>query len=152
MSMKTGWVEKRLHERVVATLKVDFRVVDPKESKKILDHVHYSHTTIDHMPELAKSSPLYHAVTRDISMGGLALISDQPFSSGGLVEIGLHLPQYNTILKFLAKVAHTDKFVELGRNIYRAGVQTVAINQADLNRIETYLFKLKLQSGPQEPA
>ncbi len=152
MSMKTGWVEKRLHERVVATLKVDYRLVDPKESKKILNHIHYSQTTMDRMPELAKMSSLYHAVTRDISVGGLALVSEQPFAEGLLVEIGLYLPQYKSVLKFLAKVVHTDKFTELGRNIYRAGVQTLAINQEDLNRIETYLFKLKLQSGPQESA
>ncbi len=137
---KTGWMEKRQHERVVATLKVDYRTVDAKDSKKIQDHDHYKLTTVDHLPELSKKSPLHHAVTKDISMGGLALLGTEPFAMGALVEIGLHLPKYKTTLKFLAKVVRTESFVEMGRNIHRAGVQTLAINQSDLDRIQKYLL------------
>lgn len=137
---KTGWMEKRQHERVVATLKIDYRMVDAKDAGKIQDHAHYKSTTVDHLPELSKKSPLHHAVTKDISMGGLAFLGAEPFAMGAVVEIGLHLPKYKTTLKFLAKVVRTESFVEMGRTIHRAGVQTLAINQGDLDRIQKYLL------------
>ena len=137
---KTGWMEKRQYERVVATLKIDYRLVDAKDSKKALEHAHYKQTTVDHLPELSKKSPLHHAVTKDISMGGLALLGTEPFAMGTIVEIGLHLPKYKTTLKFLTKVVRAETFIEMGRTIHRAGVQTLAINQEDLNRIQKYLL------------
>ncbi len=143
MSKKTGWMEKRQHERIVATLKVDYRLVDARDSKKILDHSHYRQTTVDHMPELSRKSPLHHAVTKDISMGGLALLGQEPFTMGAVVEIGLHLPKYKAVLKFLAKIVRTESFVEMGRNVHRAGVQTLAINQEDLDQIQKYLLHQK---------
>ena len=103
MSDKTGWVEKRQFERIVATLKVDYRLVDSKDSKKTLEHTHYKLTRAEHLPELSKKSPLYHAVTKDISLGGLSLLGQDPFEMGGVVEIGLHLPKYKTTLKFWPK-------------------------------------------------
>ena len=137
---KTGWMEKRQHERVVATLKIDYRMVDSKDSKKVLDHDHYKLTTVDHLPELSRKSPLHHAVTKDISVGGLALLGAEQFAMGAIVEIGLHLPKYKTTLKFLARVVRTESFIEMGRTIHRAGVQTLAINRADLDRIQKYLL------------
>ena len=142
MGMKKGWVEKRQHERVVATVKVEYRLVDAKDSKKILDNVDYKNTTVEKMPALSHKSSLYHAVTKDISLGGLALLGDNEFPIGAVVEIGLHLPRYESVLKFLAKVVRTESFIEMGRTIHRAGVQTIAINQDDLNKIEKYIIDL----------
>jgi hypothetical protein len=142
MGTKRGWVEKRQHERIVATVKVDYRLVDPKDSKTVLDHVDYKTTTVDHLPALSHKSSLYHAVTKDISMGGLALLGEQDFPIGTVVEIGLHLPRYQSVLKFLAKIVRSESFIEMGRTIHRAGVQTIAINQDDLHKIEKYLIAL----------
>ena len=136
MGEKTGWIEKRQFERIVATLKVDYRLVE----SKALDHHHYKESKTEHVHEKAKKSPLYHAVTKDISMGGLALLSQYPFEMGGMVEISLHLPKYKSVLKFMAKVVRTESFIEMGRTVHRAGVQTLAINQADLDRIEKYIL------------
>ncbi len=142
MPSKRGWIEKRQHERIVATVKVDYRLVNPKESKAVLDHVDYKSTTVEQLPALSHKSALYHAVTKDISLGGLALLGEQEFPIGTVVEIGLHLPRYETVLKFLAKVVRTESFIEMGRTVHRAGVQTIAINQDDLMRIEKYLINL----------
>ena len=142
MGMEKGWVEKRQHQRVVATVKVDYRLVDAKDSKKVLDDVDYKNTTVDQMPALEHKSVLYHAVTKDISLGGLALLGDREFPIGAVVEIGLHLPRYEAILKFLAKVVRTESFIEMGRTIHRAGVQTIAINREDLDKIEKYIIDL----------
>jgi hypothetical protein len=142
MGMKKGWVEKRQHERVVATVKVEYRLVDAKDAKKILDNVDYKNTTVEKMPALSHKSSLYHAVTKDISLGGLALLGDNEFPIGAVVEIGLHLPRYESVLKFLVKVVRTESFIEMGRTIHRAGVQTIAINQDDLSKIESYVIAL----------
>jgi hypothetical protein len=40
-------------------------------------------------------------------------------------------------------VVRTESFVEMGRTIHRAGVQTLAIHQGDLDQIEKYLKRLK---------
>jgi hypothetical protein len=143
MDKKTGWIEKRQFERIVATLKVDYRMVDSKDSKKALEHDHYKLTKAEHLPELARKSPLYHAVTKDISMGGLAILGEQPFPMGAVVEVSLHLPKYKSVLKFMTQVCRTESFVEMGRTIHRAGLQTLAINQADLDRIEKFILSQK---------
>jgi hypothetical protein len=142
MANNKGWIEKRQHERIVATVKVDFRLVNPKDSKNVLDHVDYKNTTVEKMPALSHKSSLYHAVTKDISLGGLALLGENEFPMGSVVEVGLHLPRYEAVLKFLAKVVRTESFIEMGRTIHRAGVQTIAINHEDLNKIEKYLIDL----------
>jgi c-di-GMP-binding flagellar brake protein YcgR len=147
MDPKTGWVEKRQHERVVATLKVDYRIVDSKESKKILENPNYRDTTAEQMPYLSQQSQLYHVVTRDISLGGMALLGEEPFPKGAMVEIGLHLPKYQTVLKFLSQVMHTESFTEMGRTIYRAGVQFMAVNQGDLDRIKEFLISQQKKQG-----
>jgi len=137
MGEKTGWIEKRQFERIVATLKVDYRLVD---SHKALEHDHYKQTKTEHVHEKAKKSPLYHAVTKDISMGGLSILGQEPFPVGALVEISLHLPKYKAVLKFMSQVRRTESFIEMGRTIHRAGLQTLAINQAGLDRIEKYIL------------
>jgi len=140
MGEKTGWIEKRQFERIVATLKIDYRRMD---SMKALEHDHYKKSKTEHISEKAHRSPLYHAVTKDISMGGLSILGQEPFNVGDLVEISLHLPKYKSVLKFMSQVRRTESFIELGRTIHRAGLQTLAINQADLDRIEKYILAQK---------
>jgi c-di-GMP-binding flagellar brake protein YcgR len=143
---KTGWMEKRQYERIVANLKVQYRMVEEKDAKKVLKHSSYKDSAVEHLPELAKKSHVYHAVTRDLSLGGLALVSDHPFPIGSVAEVGLQLPHYKTILKFLAEVVRSDSFTEMQRTLHRAGLRILAINRDDVDHIGRYLHIKKLQN------
>jgi c-di-GMP-binding flagellar brake protein YcgR len=144
---KTGWIEKRQHERVTTTLKVEFNLVDGNLVNSLLSHEQYRQTTVDHLPELSEKSPLYKAVTKDISLGGLSLVSEQPLKTGAMVEISLHLPSVKNSLKFLAEICRVETTVEMGRNVCHAGLKTVAINKGDVDRIGKYLIALKKNEG-----
>jgi hypothetical protein len=144
MSTKSGWMEKRKHERVVATLKIQYRMFEEGDAKKILKDASYKETTVDQLSSLSKNSPLYHAVTRDISLGGMSLIGEHAFPIGAVVEVGLQLPHYKTVLKFAAEVVRSDSFVEMQRTMHRAGLKILAINRGDLEHISRFLHIKKL--------
>jgi len=141
MAGKTGWVEKRRHERIVATMKVSYRLIESQDAKKILSEDSYRGTTVDQLPGLAQISPIYEAVTSDISVGGLSLVSEQPLPEGTVMEVSLQLPNYQTSLKFLAEIARVEAFHEQGRPLQRSGVKTLAINKEDVTRMEKYLVE-----------
>jgi hypothetical protein len=141
MDDKSGWVEKRQHERIVATLKVNFHVIRSDEAKKLLENDRYRNTTAEQLPELSLKSNLYKAVTKDISLGGLALVSQEVLSRGMLLEVNLQLPSYKTSLKFLAEVMHVETFEEMGKTLFTAGMKTMAISKDDVQRIADYLIK-----------
>jgi hypothetical protein len=141
MEDKSGWVEKRQHERIVATLKVGFHVIRSDEAQKLLENDRYKNTTAEQLPELSRKSNLYKAVTKDISLGGLALVSQEPLSRGMLMEVNLQLPSYHTSLKFLAQVMHVETFEEMGRPLYTAGMKIMAISKDDVQHIADYLIK-----------
>jgi c-di-GMP-binding flagellar brake protein YcgR len=147
LSPKSGWVEKRRQERVLATLKMEYRIVNGSEAKALLEKDSYRQTRAEHLPELSEKSPLCRAVTKDISLGGLALVSQQPLEKGALLEVSLQLPNYQTVLKFLAEIRHVQTTVELGRNLFHAGIRTLAIHQGDVERIGKYLIERKKKGG-----
>ena len=90
--IKSGWMEKRQFERISATVKITFRIVSKEEVVTMLNHPHYKDSRADQLPELAEKSTVFHAVTRDVSLGGMAVVGDQPFPEGSAVAIHLHLP------------------------------------------------------------
>jgi hypothetical protein len=139
MDKKSGWAEKRQHERVLATLKMKYQIVSGAESEKLLSHSNYSQTTVDHLPQLSEKSSLYRAVTKDISMGGLALVTQNPLKAGMVLEVSLRLPNYNVDLKFLAETRHITTTTEMGKTLYHAGIRTLAIHKGDVEKIANYL-------------
>lgn len=147
MDQKSGWVEKRQHERVLATLKMEYRIVSGTDAQLLLSQENYSHTTTNQLIELSDKSSLYRAVTKDISMGGLSLVSQQPLRAGMMLEISLHLPNYESILKFLAEIRHVETTTEMGKTLYNAGIQTLAIHKGDMQKIADYLIEQKKQNG-----
>jgi|HubBroStandDraft_1064217.scaffolds.fasta_scaffold366961_1 c-di-GMP-binding flagellar brake protein YcgR len=142
---QTGWMEKRQHERVTSTLKVQYRLVEG-DAKKILKHVSYSKSTIEQVSELAQKSHVHHAVTRDLSIGGMALVGEQAFPKGAVVEVSLQLPHYKTLMKFVAEVVRSESFTEMQRTLHRAGLKILAINQEDIDHISRFLHIKKLQN------
>ena len=140
-----GWMEQRKHERVSTTLKVSYRILDEAEKGQKLQHPNYQQTTADKLPQLSQKFHAYHAVTRDISEGGLSLMGERPFTNGGHVEVTLQLPQYKASLTILAVVMRAGSFFEMGKTMYNAGVKIAAINAEDMKKLSNYLLAEKLR-------
>jgi hypothetical protein len=149
MSFQSGYMEQRRHERVNATLKVTYRVLNSQEGHSALTQARYSETKAEHLPALSQKFQVYNAVTRDISEGGLSVMGDQPFAQGQHIEVSMLLPQYNVPVTFLTEVMRANSFFELGRTKYSAGVKILALNREDMDRLMKYLLaeKLKQQMG-----
>lgn len=145
MDVQKGWIEQRRHERVAATLKVSYRVLDEGEKNDILQHPRYNQTTAEHLPYLSKKFHAYQAVTRDISEGGLCILGEHPFSQGERLEISILLPQYNMPVTILAEVARSVSHFEMGKTIFNAGVKILALNREDMDRFMKFLLSEKLR-------
>lgn len=148
-NVQKGWMEQRNFERVAATLKVSYRILEETEKKEALEHSRYNQTMADQLPNLAERFHVYHAVTQDISQGGLSIMGERPFNIGNHVEIYLQLPQYKVQITLLAEVSRANSFFQLGKTMYSAGVKLIALNREDMVRLEKFLLgeKLRLQAN-----
>ncbi len=152
-NLKTGWMEKRMFERISATVKVTYRLVPKEEVVSLLNHPYYKDSKADQLPDLAEKSTVFHAVTRDLSLGGMALVGDQPFPEGSAVAIQLHLAGYPSPITLMAEVIRTQELGGMAGVQYRAAVKILAINRADVTRMEKYLLveKLKQENAKKRP-
>ncbi len=151
MTIQKGWMEQRRFERVAATLKISYRILDDSEKDGAINLPRYSQTKAEHLPHLSQKFQVYHAVTRDISEGGLSINGEKPFTVGQHVEISIVLPQYNVPVTFLTEVMRAGSFFELGKTMYNAGVKILALNREDMDRLMKYVLseKLRQQAGKQ---
>ena len=145
MDVQKGWMEQRRHERVSATLTVSYRVLGADETKDALNQPKYNETQAEHLPQLSKKSHAYHAVTKDISEGGLSIVGEHPFAVGERVEISLQLPQYSMPVTMLAEVKQSSSYTQLGKVIYTAGVSILALDKEEMNRLGRYLLAEKIK-------
>jgi Tfp pilus assembly protein PilZ len=147
MAIQTGLMERRVFERVVASVRVTYRLVPKKELKALLADPSYRDTTLERLPEMAKKSNVIHAMTRDLSVGGMALSGSKDFPSGDAVAVFLYLPDAPTPVTVVAEVVHSEPAGGMGGNAFRAGLKILAINREDVVRLEKYLLAQKLKDG-----
>jgi hypothetical protein len=145
MTIQKGWMEQRSHERISATLKVSYRVLNEQEKNGALDLPRYNQTKAEHLPSLSAKFHVYHAVTRDISEGGFSVMGEQPFTQGQQVEVSIVLPQYNVPITFLTEVMRAGTYFELGKTMYNAGVRILALNREDMDRLMKFVLSQKLR-------
>ncbi len=145
MDVQKGWMEQRRHERVSATLSVTYRVLGADETKDVLNLPQYSETQAEHLPHLAKKSHAYHAITKDISEGGLSIVGEHPFVLGDKVEISIQLPQFAIPVTMLTEVKRSSSYTQMGKVIYTAGVSILALDKQEMNRLSRYLLAEKIQ-------
>ena len=146
MVLRTGWMEKRQFERVDATVKVTYSLVPKSELVRILSDSAYRESSVDHLPDLAKKSATVHAVTRDISIGGMSLVGQEDIPEDTALEIHLYLPGYPVPLSLLAEVVRiqSESSASSG-NSFRAGLKILAINRQDVIRLDKYLLAEKIR-------
>jgi Tfp pilus assembly protein PilZ len=151
MTIRTGWMERRLYERVDATLRVTYRVIPKGELRALLSDPSYRDTTSDRLPALAKTSRVVSAVTRDLSVGGMALTGTDPFPRGDAVALFLYIPDAPAPVTIVAEVVRSEPTGGAGESAHRAGLKILAINREDVVRLEKYLLARKLKEADGEP-
>ncbi len=139
-------MEKRQFERIDASIKVTYCLIPKAELVQILSDPSYRESSADHLPELSKKSATFHAVTRDISMGGMALVGEQAFPADSALQIHLYLPGYPTPITLIAEVvrAQVDANGSNGTT-YRAGIKILAVNRKDVVHLDKYLLAEKIR-------
>ncbi len=139
-------MEKRQFERIDATIKVTYCLVPKADLVKVLSEPSYRESSADRLPELSKRSATVHAVTRDISMGGMSLVGQGEFPGDAALEIHLYLPGYPAPITLIAEVLRIQsENSSFGGNTYRAGIKILAINRQDVMRLDKYLLAEKIR-------
>lgn len=150
MVVHTGWMEKRQFERIDASVKVTYCLIPKADLVQTLSNPAYRESTTDQLPELSKKSAIVHAVTRDISMGGMSLVGQTAFPPDMALEIHLYLPNYPAPITLIAEVIRaTSEAGGSNGSTFRAGLKILAINKQDVIRLDKYLLaeKLRLHAG-----
>lgn len=134
---RNGWVEKRQHERVLATLRASYERLDPARADEIERRPDYLATPAT--GGVLGGSGVLPGTTRDVSQGGLALLGQEPFKTGERLLVHLELPQVKGRVTALAEVRWTDQFEEMHRQVYRAGLKFLSLLREDVERLNGYL-------------
>jgi c-di-GMP-binding flagellar brake protein YcgR len=133
--MATGWVEKRQNERVLATLKATYQRLSPLKAQEMQDHPDYMSTPSGPGDE----GGFFHAQTKDVSAGGMALVAQDPIKPGERILVKIELPQLPKPITCLAEVRWLKSFEEMKRIIYRAGLKFLSIHKDDVARLNEYV-------------
>jgi hypothetical protein len=130
MSLKTGWIEKRQHERTAGAWQVTYQMVGQQEAEEIRRQPHFQDL------KLAKENTLgFHAITRDISQGGLSIVGEQALKAGAALLLYLHHHLYKPSLVVVAEVVHQEEVSTAGSAHFRSGLRILAVDQQSLDRM-----------------
>ncbi len=149
-AVHTGWMEKRQFERIDASVKVTYCLIPKADLVNTLSNPAYRESTTDMLPELSKKSAIVHAVTRDISMGGMSLVGQMAFPDDMALEIHLYLPNFPAPITLIAEVIRaTMENAGSNGSTFRAGLKILAINKKDVIRLDKFLLaeKIRTHSG-----
>jgi hypothetical protein len=139
--MKTGWIEKFESGRVEATLKIEFRMLEGIEAKRLLSQDSYGQTTVNRIPQLSVRSSLYRAIAKDIFHSRLVLLSQSPLSKGDKIEGVLRLAQYQRPLRLLAEVGDGETTMEMGRQLFHGNLLVLSVHKDDVERLAHSLIQ-----------
>ncbi|HXL73234.1 MAG TPA: PilZ domain-containing protein [bacterium] len=151
MAAEKGRMEQRQHHRVAATAIVTYRIMGSDEKENALDFPRYSETSIVQLPHLAKKFHSYHAVMKDISAGGLSVTGEQKFTEGDWVEVSMQPPKYASPVTMLAEVKWVKPISQMGKELYFAGIQILALDSDSMDRFSRFLLSEKIRMDNEKP-
>ena len=134
----------------MASVKVSYQIVGKDELVKVLTQAAYKDSTVADLPDLARRSTVFHAVTRDLTPTGMSIVTQEPVSPGTAVTVQLVLASTPTPVTLLAEVTEVGKSEGLKGTSYRAAVKILAINREDVVRIEKHLLVDRLKKAQDE--
>ncbi len=148
--MGIGYIERRQFEKLMASVKVSYQVIRKEDLVQVLHHAAYRSSTAADLPDLARKSTVFHAVTRDLTPTGMCISTSDAVSSGTAVTIELTLPSTPTPVTLLAEVDDVERSEGIKGPSWHASLKILAINREDVTRIEKHLLVEKLRQAHAE--
>jgi hypothetical protein len=140
-------MEQRRSERLLASVKVQWYEIDKGELVQSLTQAAYRDSTASDLPDLARRSTVFYAVTRDMTPSIMSLVTQDKVEPGTSVSIRMTLPSAPAPVTFLVEVSDVDKSDGLKGTSYHASLKILAINREDVQRIERHLLVKKLSQA-----
>jgi hypothetical protein len=141
----SGWIEKQDKKRIVATLRAHYRIIHSPENKEIQQLDTYNNTTETDFAEKAKKAVFYKAIYKDIFKSHLTLLTKSLPPTGALLEVVIHFPNYESEIVFLARIESLETKSEMGREVYPARLESLAVNQESLTKLIYDINQKKLK-------
>ncbi len=139
MEKNTGWLEKRKHERVDVVIKIKFTPLNEKEISSLNIKENYQSVDSTVLSEFSKQEKTLEAITQDIGSGGIMIVSNTPLFFGQKLLIEMVLPNARRTLRALVRVVRVQEDRGKAAPAYRAAIQIISINQADLEDLERFV-------------
>lgn len=130
MSLQTGWIEKRQHDRKKAAWEVTYQVIASDEAMRLCRE--YRAPTHS-FPPAEKSDP--RAITHDFSVSGLAMIGSQSFHSGTKLLLYIHHPNHRPSLVVVAEVVHSVAESNDSAHSFRSGMKILGVDEDAFHRM-----------------
>jgi hypothetical protein len=145
MSMRTGYLEQRRSAQLLASVKVQWNEVEKGELVYFLTQAAYRDSTASQLPDLARRSTVFYAVTRDMTPSLMSLVTQEKVVSGTSVSIRMTLTAAPEPVTLLAEAVTVERSEGLKGTSYNASLKILAINREDVIRIERHLLVEKLK-------
>ncbi|HJT23342.1 MAG TPA: PilZ domain-containing protein [bacterium] len=133
------WVERRLFDRVAASLKVTYQVLEGGREPKFTPLPSGLPMAVSLIP-LSRSASVGDAVTQDLSEGGVSITSEIPFTAGQQVKISLQFPESKASALLMAEVRSCRVSFLPGKTVYKAGLKILALDLEDMVQLSDFLF------------
>lgn len=135
---KTSDEERRVSQRRNLALRVDLKVLPPREVEDILEGSGYADLSVS-TPALSRPrSGMDGMKTLDVSASGIGIRSEAELEPGAATAVDLHLPGQRMVLKFLGEVMWATR---VGAET-RAGLRIAALDINSAQRFSGFLSKL----------
>jgi c-di-GMP-binding flagellar brake protein YcgR len=137
--MKQGLVEKRQHERIQISLKATYELLSEDKAK---EYTHSSHYIPQHNEESGGGGmfSFLRGEAKDLSEGGMALVGTEEFHRGQKLLVKFEIPALQTELTYIAEVRWVQRFEELKRPMYRAGLKFLLLKAGDAMKMHNYIM------------
>jgi c-di-GMP-binding flagellar brake protein YcgR len=118
MTEKNAFIEKRTYRRISETIPVKYRLIeDPRE--------------LISLPERKEEKTVQ---CKDISTGGLCVVTDQFVEVGSTLRLDISFPTIPHLISAYAEVVWADETGE--------GLKFLAIKEDDQNKIKNYIDRM----------
>jgi c-di-GMP-binding flagellar brake protein YcgR len=132
--MKSGFVEKRQHERVQVALKASYQLLTEDKAKSYRNNPDFIEQDSKQEAFFSKGN------AKDLSEGGMALVGTEAFQVGHKVLVMFEIPSRQAELTYIAEVRWVQQFEEMKRPMYRAGLKFLYLNKGDAKKLHEYVM------------
>lgn len=99
-------------------------------------------TGVDYKLLKQEGDAFFSTASKNISVGGICIITYEPLNSGDILELKFSLPLADKFITAKGRVAWTGNLKIEGKNIdavYEAGIEFISIDEKDMERIQRYV-------------